>query len=152
MSLIAILNSLAAQPVASGQVVPTVKHLDGLPNAVPTALCPCRLFLSGSEEGRGTEGSFSALGTLLESTFQISDLMLWTTQAQGTGRAQYERDLTVYQDNYLAMLRGWRGAGQAQAHVVGFRSVIGLYEYPAQSGVRFWGVLVVVQVQEFYST
>jgi hypothetical protein len=153
MSLKKIKQDLADQHVAAGagDVSPQVFKAPNLPNALETYHLPCRMLLSGDEEGLTGEGRFVALGKLTAVTFQISDLLFWQPLAQGIGRSDVEANLVSYLDNYLAMLRSWRDAGQQQAHVVSFQADIARLEYPRDSGRWFWGVPCVVRVEEFYS-
>jgi hypothetical protein len=152
MTLAAIRASLASQSVGLGDVVPKVYHGRGLPNSVETTHLPGRLLLvGGGQSSSGGEGAFVAMGKLTQVVFQITDLFLLHPLAQGYGRAHAEPLLELYVDNYLAMLRNWRDAGQNQAHVTGFKADAGTVNYPQGSDKWYWGVPCVVQVQEFYT-
>lgn len=151
MSLHLIRQSLAEQHVAIGDVSPAVYHGDTLPGALYTTHLPCRLLFAGDEEGGGNEGAFVALGKLTAVTFNLSDLMFWRPVGESLGRSAEEQSLEQYLDNYLAMLRDWRAAGQTQAHVTGFRANIARITYPTGGTDMFWSVACVVSVEEFYS-
>lgn len=152
MSLTLIRASLAAQAVvAGGGVTPQTFCGSTLPAAVETASLPCRLLLAGDDQGKGDDGNFIALGKLTQVTYQISDVLLWVATGQGIGRSGVEADLTTYTDNYLLMLRQWRNAGQSAANVTGFRSTIGVANYPLGGPTFYWAAPVVVQVEEYYA-
>ena len=154
MTLALIMSSLASQSVNVGGVAPRVYNGATLPNKIETTSLPARLLLAGNEEGRGASGQFVAIGKLDRVVFQISDLMLAAPTAQGLGRPQYEPVLKTYVDDYLAMLRNWRDAGQsnpAQAVLQDFSLTISTIGYPAAVSERYWSVACVVTVAEWYS-
>ena len=152
MSLKAIMQDLAVQQVAVRDVNPQVFNAPNLPNALETAHLPCRMLFSGDVNGLSAEGAFVALGILRAVTFQITDLFFWQAVAQGIGRSDVEVYLKEYIDNYILMLRDWRDAGQAQAHVTGFRFDVNRLNYPLDSDRWFWGVASLIKVEEFYPT
>ena len=149
MTLAAIRTSLAAQSVAVGAVTPSTFYGLTLPNKLETSSLPCRLLLAGDSQGKSQSGAFVALGKLARSLRQISDLLFWQAVAQGIGRSGVEADLTTYCDNYETMLRSWRNAGQSAANVFAWQLDIGVIEYPQSSGAFYWGVVAVVQVEDF---
>lgn len=151
MTLGLIKTSLAAQEVRVATILPKVMYGKTLPNKVETAHTPCRLILSGDEQGRGGEGNFIALGKLTEATFTITDLLLWKSVGSSPGLWFEDGPLTEYTDNWLAMIRNWRNAGQNQAAVTGFRVETKTIEFPFQSTNFYHGALCIVRVIEYYS-
>lgn len=151
MTLGLIKTSLASQVVSVATITPKVLYGKTLPNKAETAHTPCRLILSGDEKGKGGEGNFIAIGKLTQSTFTITDLLLWKAVGSSPGLWFEDGPLTEYTDNWLAMIRNWRNAGQTQAAVVGFRVETGTYEWPTQSTNLYHGALCIVRMIEYYS-
>ena len=151
MTLALVRTALAGQAVAVGALTPLTYYGTTLPPALTTGHLPCRLLLAGDAQGRSNAGAFVALGKLAETTRQISDLLFWQAVAQGIGRSGVEADLTTYCDNYETMLRNFRSAGQSAAHILSWQLDIQTIAYPAQSTFTCWGVVCIVQIQEYAS-
>ncbi len=150
MSLSSIITSLAGKSVSVGSITPVVYYGSTLPGSATTAQTPCRLLFAANPEGKGAGGDFVAVGTMISVNFQLSDLLLWRPVAQGIGRADVDHHLVEYVDNYNAMLRTWRNAGQSAAVVNSWQATPGVFEYPEASGQQWWGLLVVLTITEYY--
>jgi hypothetical protein len=149
MSLSAIVDDLALHSVVVGGVAPTVYYKGTLPASASTAQTPCRLVFTADPNGKGSTGEFVAVGTMTSARFTLSDLMLWRPVAQGIGRANVDEYFIQYVDNYQAMLRTWRDAGQSAAVLNGWTATPGVFEYPEGSGMEWWGVLFVLTITEY---
>jgi hypothetical protein len=154
MSLISIMESLAAQGVSATGRTPTPYLFETLPNGVvPTASLPCRLIYTGDVQDYAA--TFVAMGKLTHVPYRILDLMLWTPTAQNVGRTDIERPLAEYAHNYHMMLRSWRNAGQSEPDQAVLTAFIppapGIYSWPPQSNTLYWGVMCGVQVDEYFA-
>lgn len=151
MSAIAdIYAALAAKSVTAASKTPTVYSLAALKKSAETADLPLRLLLPFSGRGPGRDGQFISLGTLTSITWRITDLCLWEPVAQTLGIAEVSPDIIAYAGAYLDMIRTFR-APTTQSHITGFSIAPDVYQWPVGSGRWYYGVEVVLEIEEVLS-
>jgi hypothetical protein len=125
----------------------TCYSLSTMLDSVQTAHCPARLIMLPSVTqtlGPGPES---------ESAYTIQDLFLLDTVAQGAGSKAYApvqlRYIKAYQDAIALkwrFLSGW----QTEAFTTTITYTPGKFNYPAQSDVQFYGVMVSISIEEIF--
>lgn len=143
-----------ASSVAYGTKTPQIFDLDELPAVVESAQLPARLLLPFGVVGSKAEGRdhhFIALGTTTKVQWQVVDLLLWRPVEEGIGIESVSADMVTYCAQYIKMIRENRSLGLSQVEIIGANFETDAYEYPPQSEIWFWGVLVTLQINETLS-
>ena len=113
---------------------------------LPSASVPIRILTTtGDIEGR--DFAFIALGKLSKVTWVIEDLLLMKAVAEGDSIKGVSAHLVQYCDSYITKLRDVR-APAANSHVLRANMKPGTYDW---GDVRYFGVKVIVEVEEFQS-
>ena len=135
---------------------PKVYGLTGLPNTVASAMLPCRILLDLANAGEGQSMDFFSINTGIGGggnqyvDWQLSDLMLMLPQAQGIGVKQVATTLVEYTGAYIDAARDNR-AIVPTANITGLRVSPGIYQYPAEGGVSYWGCMATLTIREIIS-
>jgi hypothetical protein len=152
--LLDIYDAIAAMSVTAAGKTPNVWDVDELRDSVQTAHLPVRILLPhGTFSGGMGMQTFRpiTLDSIHRGTWQIVDLCLWKPIGQGLGMRDIGAVLAEYCGAYAtALVNRGRGTTQ-QSFITGWDITAGVYAYPEQSDVWFWGVRVVVQVDEIIS-
>lgn len=147
-----IYTHIAQMAVPVGNITPTAYDLTTLPDAVESAMLPCRLLLPMESKGEGRDLSFLALANTARITWHITDLMLWRLSDTGIGLEDIAATLVSYAASYAEVLRANRAFGQAQAHLLSASFRYGSYRYPdSDAGLLFDGVEVQLDIEEVLS-
>lgn len=147
-----IYSSIAGFQVSVGSVTPTVRNINQLRTKVNSADAPIRLLLPVSPTTEASDFGFIALGKLANVTWKVTDLLLWKPVAQGSGIAECAEDLMTYTAAYMEAIRSNRVVA-SQAHITGANFKPGVYYWPDnESGVPYYGVAVVLNVEEILSS
>lgn len=144
-----IYDALVAMSVTVSNKTPTVYGITGLPNTVATADLPVRIVEilgSNAMEGEGLPRTIGA-NPQISANWMLSDLLLWLPQAQGAGVKQVAQTLVEYSGLYIDAARAIR-AITSNASIMSVSPVAGVYEYPLNSGILYYGVAVKVKVKE----
>lgn len=129
-------------PTMAEIVTPTVRDLDDLRNSESSAGLPLRLLLPVSQLD-GNAFTFQTYCGAGELTWNITDLMLWRTMAQGIGLTDAAEDLVLYAAAYASMVSEMRNGLPENLNTVDLtnaRIQPGVFEFPKGSGVRYLGV------------
>lgn len=147
----AIYTALQALSITVGSKTPTVYGLTGIPNSVVTAQLPCRILEIFDNRLQTVQAKPSTItGSVqpnLEVTWAISDLLLWTPEAQGRGIVDVASNLVAYCGLYLDMIRAHVQI-VSTAIIEDCKPIPGIYEYPMGSGMLYFGVLSVLSIKE----
>jgi hypothetical protein len=130
---------------------PTVYDLDELPGSVETAHLPCRLLMPLGQGRSGTPNLVLGPGNMAQAAWQVTDLFLLETMARTEGAYVHAPVLMRYVTAYAAALANkWQILYQWQTEALTSTAAItpGIYEYPAGSGVYFYGVKVDININE----
>jgi hypothetical protein len=68
--------------------------------------------------------------------------------AEVGGLERYNGEMIRYVANYINAAQNDRGLANGQAHVVSVTSEHGVYDWPIGSGQNYYGVNLVIEVQE----
>lgn len=138
---------------ASASVTPTVYDLDEIPASVQTAHLPCRILLPIGQGQSGTQTATVLRGAGVQANWTITDLFLLDTAARDAGLYVQAPVLMRYVVAYAEAL------GKQFQFVHGYSTesltvsasiIPGMYEYPAGSGVWFYGVKCDVTIDELF--
>lgn len=151
-AVLAIYAHIAAMDVTVGGVTPQAYDLAALPDAVESAMLPCRLLLPMDTRGEGRDLSFLALANTMRLTWHVTDLLLWRLGDTGIGLEDIAATLVGYAGAYAEVLRANRAFGQAQAHLLSASFRYGTYRYPdTDGGLLYDGVEVTLDIEEVLS-
>lgn len=153
-----IYNDLEAMTVtyankSSVNTTPTVYDLDEIPASVQTAQLPCRILLPLGQGQGGSPNVAILRGAGAQAQWVITDLFLLETAARDAGLYVQAPVLIRYVVAYAEAL------GKQFQFVHGYSTesltvsasiVPGMYEYPAGSGVWFYGVKCDVTIEEIF--
>jgi hypothetical protein len=134
-------------------VAPTVKTLSELPNKENAPNLPVRLLIGMDGVGEGTAMKFDTIGTGLTGggglmmRWKITDLMLAVPQTHTQGMKTVAASLVAYCGKYVDMARNNRNIATGIS-IEGLTLSAGTYEFPADSGIRYFGVMAVLDLVE----
>ena len=149
----AIYTAVEAMAVTVSGITPRVYGLTGLPGSVAAADLPARIILDLANASEGQTMQFFTVNSGISGggaqyvDWQINDLLLWKPEALGRGVKDVATDLIAYCGKYIDAVRTNRNIGTA-ATFTGLRVSPGVYEYPASSGVFYWGVMASSTIRE----
>ena len=132
---------------------PNCFNLDEIPASVSTAQLPCRILLPIGQGQSGTPTATILRGAGVQAQWNITDLFLLETAARDAGIYILAPVLMRYAVAYAEAL------GKQFQFVHGYSTesltisssiVPGMYEYPAGSGVWFYGVKCDVVIDEIF--
>lgn len=154
-ALLEIYDALAAMSVSADGKTPQVWDVDEARDSAHTAHLPVRILLpAGGFRGEGNLGqNFRpvTINSITRGTWMITDLCLWRPIGQGVGMRGMGGVLAEYCSAYSTALVN-RGRGTTyQSYITGWDIAAGVYAFPDSSDNWFWGVRVVVQVDEIIS-
>jgi hypothetical protein len=92
--------------------------------------------------------SFVALGKRATNIWTITDRLYMAPQAETGGFERYNGEMIRYVANYITAAQNDRGLANNQAHVVSLTSSHGVFDWPIGSGQNYYGVDIVIEVQE----
>lgn len=150
--IVAIYNAIENMEVSPVDVI-HVYGLTGLPNSVPSGNLPCRILLDLANAGEGQSMEFFTVNSGIGGggaqyiEWQLNDLMLLLPEGQGRGNKQVSTALITYTGAYVDAVRNAR-ALVPTANITGLRVSPGIYEYPAGSGVMYWGCMATLTIKE----
>lgn len=116
-------------------------------DSVQTGHMPCRILLLPNVSmtlGPGSEAS---------AVYTVRDLFLLDTVAQGDGSKVMSPVLLKYVKAYedaIAKKWQWLSTWQTEAFTTSVTIAPGKYEYPVQSGVTCYGVMVTLTISEIF--
>lgn len=156
--LLTIYDDLEAMAVtyvnkSSVSTNPNCFNLDEIPASVQTAQLPCRILLPVGQGQSGTPTATILRGAGVQAQWNITDLFLLETAARDAGIYIQAPVLMRYSVAYAEAL------GKQFQFVHGYSTesltisssiVPGMYEYPAGSGVWFYGVKCDVVIDEIF--
>jgi hypothetical protein len=127
-------------------ITPTVLSINDRMDSVQTAHLPIRLIMAWQQQ-TGTIGA----GGIIDGAWNITDMLLLETSARDMGAHVLRPVMARYQVAWIEKLsRLWRINHGVNAGTITASYTIwaGEYEYPASSGVWFYGVKCSVILQE----
>ena len=132
---------------------PNCYDLDEIPASVSTAQLPCRILLPIGQGQGGSPNVVIERGAGVRATWNITDLFLLETAARDAGLYIQAPVLMRYVVAYSEALgikwqfvHGWNVESLALSASV----IPGMYEYPAGSGVWFYGVKCDLTIEEIF--
>ncbi|MCA0455644.1 MAG: hypothetical protein LCI00_16835 [Chloroflexi bacterium] len=158
--IVAIYDTVEAMTVLVDGMTPTVYGLTGIPNGVVNADLPCRILLDLAQGGEGESMQFvtvnSGIGGGGEQyiDWRINDLMLLKPLGLGIGSREVTQALIAYTSAYIDAVRSNRNLLETDNNSASFTNLNvtpGTYEYPAESGHFFWGVMATSTIREIIS-
>ena len=148
--LLTIFDDLEAMTVAytdkaGASVTANCLNIDEFSGNIQTAHLPCRILMSNNAEN-GTV----MYGAGVNATWNITDLFLLETVARDIGNV-INPALQRYKVAYVEALaktfqfvHGW----STESRTLSYSAQTGKFEYPAQSGVEFFGVKFDITISE----
>jgi hypothetical protein len=146
-ALLAIYDALAAMQVPVNAVIVPVKKPTELPESVAAASTPIRLLMPmGTRPGSTAIAALTMQGAA-GAEWRIADLLL-LKPAQAGRLDQAAGVLVQYMQDYASALMRQRALAGAFIQSAGVEA--GIFEYPAQSNVKWFGVEATLTVKEFW--
>lgn len=159
-AIVDIYSAIEGIEVLVDGAAPFVYGLTGIPNTVASADLPVRVLLDLANAGEGQSMQFHTVNSGIGGggaqyiDWQISDLMLLLPEAQGLGVKQVAETLVAYTGAYVDAVRDNRELVDEALNSASFTALRvspGIYEYPAESGNRYWGVMATSTIREIIS-
>jgi len=150
--LLDIYEALAGMTVTAASKTPTVWEGDEAQDSIQSVHLPVRLIVPSGHLGqRGTGDNLrlaTQQGSLITVRWGLSDLCLWQMVGQGIGIKGLGTALAAYAAAYMTALAVLELP--AKCYPVDANLTSGVFEWPQQSGVWFWGVQIAVYVDELF--
>lgn len=159
-AIVAIYTAIEDMTVLVGTKTPEVYGLTGIPNTIASANLPCRVLLDLANAGEGETMQFHTINSGIGGggaqyiDWQVGDLMLMLPEGQGIGNKQVAQTLVAYTGAYIDAVRNARDLVDSDDNSASFTALRvspGIYEYPAESGNRYWGVMASATIREIIS-
>jgi hypothetical protein len=132
---------------------PNCFNLDEIPASINTAQLPCRILLPVGQGQSGSPNIKILKGAGVSAAWQVTDLFLLETAARDIGIYIQAPVLMHYAVAYAESLgvafqfkHGWN----VESLTISAGVTPGMYEYPSQSGVWFYGVKCDVIIEEIF--
>lgn len=150
-----IYSQLAAMTVSytdrtGASASPTVYSLATIPASIQTAHLPCRILLPIGQGG-GANNLRVLDGAGVNASWSITDLFLLCPEAQQEGLYIQAPVLISYVMAYAQAIGAYHqiiSGSHTEQRTITASILPGIWEYPAQSGVNFYGVKVDLTVEE----
>ena len=140
-----ILDDIAAWTPSYAGKTPKVWNIDDIQTDATLGL-PKRVLLV--PETAADPFAFVALGKRATIVWAITDRLYMAPAAETGGFERYNGEMIRYVVNYINAAQNDRGLANSQAHVVNITSEHGVYDWPIGSGQLYYGVDLVIEVQE----
>jgi hypothetical protein len=146
-----ILDDIAGMsPTYDTDVSIGVWNIDQQKEVLAPASCPKRVLMIIPNGTTADPMTFIALGTTTHVTWLITDRLYLKPSGEMGAYRRYTPETLRYTASYLEAVRQNRGP-TAQSHIESVRAYPGIYAYPEGSDQYFYGVDVLLEIEEVIS-
>lgn len=147
--ILAAYEALGSMTISVSGRTPDIYFFTEQPNAAETANLPLRLLEVVGSNAEMSDLVYGTIGSApqVDTTWRISDLLLWMPQAQGTGVRDVARLLVDYCGKYVETARMNRDLTE-QISIASLQVTPGTFRYPADGERVYYGVRAVMGLKE----